>query len=353
MTLFETLTNPPADLFEPFLDALEHRFSRTQATDGCSVPEGIGELTTPSGIVEFAVSRTKRFAALRWLEPDAEVQAFFVQSSADKTQCGLRVRPLDLAEGVPTTLLQWWQAATGQTAAESVTPSKKLLPTFMKLATLLATSGQVFTTETSSADTSQSAERERDYYQELCEDQADELRRLRAKLRETSQLGLRRVAAPIDDTLATSQDLSEQDDLTQLPEWAQKNEERIVVTARALNGAKKSLYLRPALIFRALEYLAGPYRDYRLNRIERAAVDEALTKSGLRMSGSAGPSVAGAEGEAYFVQFDGRRRFLEHHLLKGGGRDERYCLRVYFFWDEVSQRVVVGSLPAHLDNSLT
>jgi hypothetical protein len=44
---------------------------------------------------------------------------------------------------------------------------------------------------------------------------------------------------------------------------------------------------------------------------------------------------------------------LEFHLKKGSDRDERFSLRIYFFWDGDSKRVVVGSLPGHLDTRST
>lgn len=49
----------------------------------------------------------------------------------------------------------------------------------------------------------------------------------------------------------------------------------------------------------------------------------------------------------------GRRRMFDLHLAKGGGRDERYCLRIYFFWSAEDRKVVVGWLPSHLSNSLS
>ena len=42
------------------------------------------------------------------------------------------------------------------------------------------------------------------------------------------------------------------------------------------------------------------------------------------------------------------------HLKSGGNtRDPTRCLRIYFFWDDDEQQVVVGSLPGHLENRLT
>jgi hypothetical protein len=46
-------------------------------------------------------------------------------------------------------------------------------------------------------------------------------------------------------------------------------------------------------------------------------------------------------------------RFLEYHLRKGVAKDERFCLAIYFLWDEQEKKVVVGWLPSHLDNRMT
>ncbi len=48
-----------------------------------------------------------------------------------------------------------------------------------------------------------------------------------------------------------------------------------------------------------------------------------------------------------------KKKLLEHHLCKGSDRDERFCLRIYFFWDEKLKRVVIGWLPGHLDTRST
>jgi hypothetical protein len=57
--------------------------------------------------------------------------------------------------------------------------------------------------------------------------------------------------------------------------------------------------------------------------------------------------------KGYNVLYGGRQRQLDQHLRKGGGRDPRYVMRVYFFWDDDQQMAVVGWLPGHLDNTLT
>ena len=56
---------------------------------------------------------------------------------------------------------------------------------------------------------------------------------------------------------------------------------------------------------------------------------------------------------AYFIRLGGRRRFLDQHLGKGSARDPRYCMRIYFCWDEDTNRVVIGHMPSHLPTSYT
>ena len=62
----------------------------------------------------------------------------------------------------------------------------------------------------------------------------------------------------------------------------------------------------------------------------------------------------GEEGETYVVRYRGRRALLDRHLKKGSAHnDQRYCFRVYFFWDDEEQHVVVGWMPSHLDTRIT
>lgn len=138
----------------------------------------------------------------------------------------------------------------------------------------------------------------------------------------------------------------------QMGQWAAEHEGLITLLPRALGGVKKALYEAPEHLYAGLEFLAGPYRRYRLNQCTVAEYEAALQAAGLRLANSVAPSVAGTNGD-YHVRWRGRKRLLEWHLLRGGGRDERYCLRIYYFWCAETQRCVVGWMPSHLDNSLT
>ena len=81
-----------------------------------------------------------------------------------------------------------------------------------------------------------------------------------------------------------------------------------------------------------------------------------LQELGLELAPSISSSRAGEAGDEYYVTYplEGEtKRMLEQHLRKGSGREERFCLRIYFFWDKDSKKVIIGWLPSHLDTRAT
>ncbi|WP_439891913.1 hypothetical protein ACS7SF_04780 [Ralstonia sp. 25C] len=130
------------------------------------------------------------------------------------------------------------------------------------------------------------------------------------------------------------------------------------VLPRAISEAKRSNYSEPALVYNALLLLANEYRNMRLTGTAEAKdlFERRREALGIRpISRSGGETTFTKYSSAYEVPWgsNGEKRTLEWHLEKGGGRDERYFLRIYFFWDEDSEQVVVGWMPSHLPNSLT
>ena len=135
--------------------------------------------------------------------------------------------------------------------------------------------------------------------------------------------------------------------------WAAQNAERIVILPRAISATKDSIYDAPEVLYQALELLASSYTQWRLGIIDRSAFDEQARNIGVELRRSVSPAAASAHGDQYFVRWAGAKHFLDQHLTKGVSRDPRYCLRIYFFFDEIAGRVVVGSMPNHLDTGAT
>lgn len=138
--------------------------------------------------------------------------------------------------------------------------------------------------------------------------------------------------------------------LDEMDEWAAENADRITILPRAITAARKSLYEQPQLVYAALELLASTYRKVKLGQQARTDLIDEVRALGMEIGGSVEPSRANKD---YFVRWGRTRRALDQHLSRGVSRDTRLCMRIYYFWCDETERVVVGWLPGHLDNSLS
>jgi hypothetical protein len=131
--------------------------------------------------------------------------------------------------------------------------------------------------------------------------------------------------------------------------------ENIFLHPRALDAAKKSLFADVPLVYKCLRLLG---EEYRANRLDggpktRHKLGQALGKVGVAISKSISIAVAKQRGDEYFVHYPleqplDKKEFLDLHVKKGVDHDERTCLRIYFFWDKSTRRVVIGWLTSHL-----
>lgn len=185
------------------------------------------------------------------------------------------------------------------------------------------------------------AERERD-------EALRELRAARARI-EALESRLRRAQIDVDADVPSLKKAAE------FEEWAERHlAGRLVLLPRAIRDAKGALFQDWELVGRALLYLAGPYRTMRIEggpeRLE--AHDRALAALGLENSSVGGDLQHHAD--RFRVDWRNGKRLLDQHVKNGGNtRDPTRCLRIYFFWDEEEQLVVIGSLPSHIRTGAT
>jgi len=151
-------------------------------------------------------------------------------------------------------------------------------------------------------------------------------------------------------------------DLVVLEKWiAEHHSERIILHSRAINAAKKSRFEDVGLIYAAIDFLGSEYWASRTAIPDQAAdlrcqSDLKLRELKLDLAPAVTTTAAGREGDDYFITYPlgtSEKRLLEQHLCKGNARDARFCLRIYFFWDEELKKVVIGWLPSHLDTQST
>lgn len=142
------------------------------------------------------------------------------------------------------------------------------------------------------------------------------------------------------------------EDWDEIPGWAERTlPDKLVLHSRAVRSLKSACYEDMLLVIRALVALATEYRAVKLGEVKAEEWERKLEELGIKCGGSISEGRAGGNAyDDYHVDWDGRKVFVESSLKRGTGRDPRYCLRIYFFWDSKKNIVVVVSLPAHLDN---
>ena len=140
-------------------------------------------------------------------------------------------------------------------------------------------------------------------------------------------------------------------------EWVKEHlAGRLVLLPRAERAASKAEYTEVGMVYRALLILANEYRDSRMGTGTDKAFRDALAQYGMDFSGSIDKGRAGQEGDTYYVNYPigtSQRVFLQFHLERGTRHENRYCMRIYFFWDNDTNQVVVGWLLSHLSNRIS
>lgn len=143
------------------------------------------------------------------------------------------------------------------------------------------------------------------------------------------------------------------DDFDELESWAQRHlSGDVLLTNRALRAARRSEFENVSLAYECLLLMRDHYVPMRrLGGSERRqGYEQALAALGLEESATFAGARAGQYGDEYFIQHGGRRRELDRHIKGSNARDPRFGFRLYFFWDDQMQQVIVGSLPSHLTN---
>lgn len=145
------------------------------------------------------------------------------------------------------------------------------------------------------------------------------------------------------------------DNYDEMEEWCSEYfPDRLIFTTRARRAIKdtQTLYADVPLVYRALCFLAQEYHDLKLGKIESHVMADKLNELQLQNRPSINLDQAGQYGKTYFyTDSDGKEHFVDMHLARGTDRDPHRTLRIYYYWDDVKNRVVVVSLTKHLTSS--
>lgn len=132
--------------------------------------------------------------------------------------------------------------------------------------------------------------------------------------------------------------------------WIEENyQAQIYLHPRAVRALKSAEFEDVRLVYQAVQILAEFYYNKRLGLVTEEEYQEELGKLSLKDEKATSAISAGEQGDEYYVTIGGKKHLLERHLTNRVSREKRYCLRIYFYWDDDRNQVVIGSLPAHLN----
>lgn len=119
---------------------------------------------------------------------------------------------------------------------------------------------------------------------------------------------------------------------------------RVMLSSRARRETKSADFDDPQTAARCLLWLSNEYRDSRMNG----------ATGDLRKPISDGIHNERCGADSFEFPWNGRQVPVEWHIKNGGNtRDPRRCLRIYYFWDEESQVVVIATMPGHVRTGAT
>ena len=154
----------------------------------------------------------------------------------------------------------------------------------------------------------------------------------------------------LTEQLATHDDkpdsnLSLPDTWEDFSEWCDTHlDGRVQLSSRARREVKAPLFEDIGMAARCLLWLAN---DYRQGRLESNASDPRGSIEGGLKNERCGT-------DQFKFNWQGKQVDVAWHIKNGGNtRDPARCLRIYYFWDDGNQRVVIASMPAHIPTDAT
>jgi hypothetical protein len=150
----------------------------------------------------------------------------------------------------------------------------------------------------------------------------------------------------------------------ELPTWVNSYfADRLFLHPRAVRAIKEAAFENISLVYEALKLLADAYWPMRANQEQdQRQTLSSIWEEGIKCLGleynshSITQSRLGEFRDAYTITYrigQSSCQVLGPHLKYGNTKDNRYCMRIYFLWDDDRQLAVIGHLPSHLDTRAT
>ena len=147
-----------------------------------------------------------------------------------------------------------------------------------------------------------------------------------------------------------------------IPAWIEEHfKDRLYLTNRALRSLseaadpKNSSYENIYRVYEWLQFLGTEYWLMRKKELSRKLVMDRAKELHIGNIDEP-PTTESRKGEQdgeYDVDYNGKKHSIDFHLKAGVAHENKYSLRIYYFWDEENSLVVICYLPGHLDTRNT
>ncbi|HSY34807.1 MAG TPA: hypothetical protein VK814_03560 [Acidobacteriaceae bacterium] len=114
---------------------------------------------------------------------------------------------------------------------------------------------------------------------------------------------------------------------------------RVILTPQARRAIRSPEFEDVQLAAKCLLWLANEYRVAKMGEGDGTLRDRTIV-----------PGVTNTHcgSDCFEMEWQGGKHYVDWHIKNGGNtRDPKRCLRIYYFWAESLQQVVIASMPAH------
>lgn len=143
------------------------------------------------------------------------------------------------------------------------------------------------------------------------------------------------------------------DNWDELESWCDEHlGESVVVTPKAIRAARESEFEDVSFAYEVLHFLATTYVPCRCGEVDNATLEAEKARLHITISDVGKGAEDRRFKESYATTYMNKRVALDLHVKRGSDKNPKFHFRLYFHWHE-DKRVIVGSFPSHLDNTLT
>lgn len=124
----------------------------------------------------------------------------------------------------------------------------------------------------------------------------------------------------------------------------------LIILKKARKSCKKSLFNNPKQVYDAIKWLATTYRSTRRGETRQDLKKSCIEQTGMQYKPGQSEVTMGENPQDYFVKWNNKNTPLTEHLVQGSSGKEQDMIRIAFFYDKKTSKVIIGYIGKHQKN---